>query len=1041
MMRLPIRGMQTTALAWLVTAGMSLLAAGVASDADAVPSSPTRATRPRDPLAVTLGAVEAPARERPAGAATYGRAPDDLFLRTPPDSLVAALMDSTNLTRMVGAIQRLQDFGSRYVVVDSCWAAGYWIRDRFEEYGYSGVRLDTFRTYTFQDSVDAMNVIAVKEGTTRPDEYVVLGGHYDSVTVENFYDPFAPAPGAEDNATAVAAVLEAARLLEGVPTDRSIMFACWSAEEEGLWGSRHFVAEAVEESLDIVVYLNMDCIGFLEPSPGEAPVIVFTDSLSFAIAGYMQTLAHTYTQYELQTCVRPFGASDHTSFWEAGYNVVDTGTTISSPYRHTIYDIIDNIEPEFARAIAAVNVAATAAVAGVTGEDANLPPETVRIANCAASVSPVTMRPTFEWNGVDFDGSVARYEYALESEINAREGARQDRQPDWQPLPAHQTTLTLDNLSEGSHVLLIRAIDDNDIADPSPVVYEFVTDPSLHPSLTVDLNFHPGARTFVGRQTAARAAPVRVYESERLVFTIAADASSYCGSADSVAVALVDSTVWSEWYRSPHELVLRPGPADTVVFLKTRDENNALTTGSVSLRVVPAPMDRSLLHVDDWFVGGIPEATHDAFYSDVLSGESCDVWDPFEHFENDLPTLPPMEELGRYRTVLWTLDRHGGFLRPAQAESAYHYLEGFVRAGGNIILEGQSSLATMGGTDHYSYQATYEPGDFIFEHVGVDSLRNAGVNSNESNPGQYGYAFLGGIAAATGGFPDVPVDTLGKWADGYQAYGGLPYCEIVRPLEETQRLYLFDSHINPDLSERPCATVLYPDDGTGTFAYLGFPLYYIQTGPASEMLGLLLDSVERWQQPASLSYFVWNAEPDTVTLSWYLTPADGPLGCSLERAVAGGAGGYRALSDSLVQPCSNGRYLFVDDSVEQLTTYSYRLVVTEQWGVTTTHGPWEVRTPSSRISPWLESPTPNPFSGTLSLRYGVAVDHRWVSVGVFDVSGRLVRTLREGAAQTGEYDATWDGTNERGHRVASGVYFVRVRVGPETLERKVVFLR
>jgi len=421
-----------------------------------------REAPPRDPLAVTLGAVEAPAWERPEGAPLHVRGPHELLLRTPPDSLVAALMDSTSLTRMIGTIQRLQDFGSRYVVVDSCWAAGYWIRDRFQEYGYSDVRLDTFRTMSFQDSVDAMNVIAVKEGTTRPSEYVVLGGHYDSVNAENFYDPLALAPGADDNATAVAAVLEAARLLKDVPTDRSIMFTCWSAEEVGLWGSRHFVAEAVAESLDIVVYLNMDCLGYIEPSPDEAPVIVFTDSLSLAIAGYMQTLAHAHTPYELQTCIRPIGASDHTSFWEAGYNVVDMGTTIASPYRHTTDDVLNNLDPDFARALAAVNVAATAAVAGVTGEDPNLPPETMRIANCAASVSPVTMRPTFEWIGMDFDGAVARFEYAVESDIDGKGGARRDRPPDWEPLPAHQTSLTLHGLDAGSHILYIRA---PDIAD------------------------------------------------------------------------------------------------------------------------------------------------------------------------------------------------------------------------------------------------------------------------------------------------------------------------------------------------------------------------------------------------------------------------------------------------------------------------------------------------------------------------------------------------------------------------------------------------
>jgi hypothetical protein len=1034
---LSCRTLPALAVALLVVA---LACSAERAVAGQLPEPPLQAGRV--PLAMELGEVAGPSLDDYRSAMPGHDDARDLLLNLPPDEFVASLMDSTSVENMAATIQRLQDFGSRYVVVDSCWAAGYWIRDRFEEYGYADVRLDTFRTMSFQDSVDAMNVIAVKEGTTRSSEYVVLGGHYDSASAENFSDPLAPAPGAEDNATAVAAVLEAARLLKDVPTERTIIFACWSAEEEGLWGSRDFVASAVEESLDIVVYLNMDCIGYLEPELDEAPVIVFTDSLSLAIAGYMQTLAHEHTDYEFQTCVRPFGASDHTSFWEAGYNVVDTGTTVSSPYRHTVEDVLDNIDPEFARAIAAVNVAATAAVAGGGGEDANLPPEPVRVANCAASVSPVTMRPTFEWGGVDFDGSIARFEYAVESQVHrdTADGAAgfYERPFEWEPLPPHQTSLTLEGLGEGAHILRIRAVDDEGAIDPSPATYEFVTDASLRPTLTVGLNFHPGARTFQGRRAGARVPPVTVYEHERLVFTVTSDASSYCGTADSVAVAIADSAAWSGRHESPYEFVLRPGPADTAVFFMTRDENGTATTGRVSLRTVPALMDRPLLRVDDWFVGGVPEAAHDAFYSEVLSGESCDVWDPFEHIQDYVPTLPSMEELGRYRTVLWTLDQQGGFLRPGQAESTYHWLEGFVRAGGNVILEGQASLETMGGEGQYFYDATYGPGDFIFDHVGVDSLRSAGASSNESVPELYGYAFLGGIAAASSGLPDVPVDTLGKWSEGYEAHGGVPYCEIVRPRDGTRRLYLFDSYLNPDLSERPCATVRYPDDGTGSFAWFGFPLYYLQTEPAEEMLALLLDSIRDWHEPASLSYFAWDAEPDSVVLSWYLTPPDGPIGCRLERS--GPTGGFHSLSDDPVLPGPGGRYRFVDGSVEWSTTYSYRLTVTEQWGVTTTHGPWEVSTPSALPSPWLESPHPNPFPGTTSIHYGVAADHRWVSVGVYDVSGRLVRMLREGPAQAGEYDVTWNGTNGRGDVVGSGVYFIRARIGQETLERKVVLL-
>jgi hypothetical protein len=789
-----------------------------------------------------------------------------------------------------------------------------------------------------------------------------------------------------------------------------------------------------------VVYLNMDCIGYLEPS-GEPPVIVFTDSLSLAIAGYMQTIAHAHTDYRAQTRVQPIGASDHNSFWEAGYRVVDSGTAISSPYRHTVEDVLENIDPDFARAIAAVNVATTAAVAGVVGEDPNLPPETVRVANCAASASPVTLRPTFEWDGVDFDGAVSLYEYALESDIGRRDG---DRPLDWKPLPAHQTALTLEDLPEGPNILHVRAIDDQGAVDPSPVVYEFTTDASLRPALTVETNFHPEVLDFEGpRGTSgdgARPAAFTVFDGERLVFTVASDASAYCGVADSVAFAVADTGDWSGWLPSPYELVLRPGPGDTAIHFRTRDENGATTEGSISLRTVTAPMDRPLLHVDDWFSGGVPEVDHDGFYAEVLSGESCVTWDPFEHLVEYVPTLPPMEELGRYRTVLWTLDQQGGFLQATQAESAYHSLEGFVRAGGNLIIEGQSSLLTLAGLDSYAYEATFARGGFVHDHVGVDSVRNAGVSANPSYPPQYGYAFLGGAATGALGLPDAPVDTLGKWADGYETYGGLPYCEIARPLPATRRLYLFDSHVNPVLAERPCATARFSDNETGSVAWFGFPLYYLQTAPATEMLTRVLGSMRSWQETPTLSYFTWDAEPDSVVLSWYLSPASASIECTLERA-GSSTGAYRAVNAEPILAGVDGRYRHTDDSVEELSTYYYRLVVTDRWGAVTAHGPWEVATYTSRTASWLDCPRPNPFFETARISYGVAFDHQWVAVAVYDLAGRLVKTLREGPAQAGRYEVTWDGTNAAGEAVGRSVYFVRARVGPETLERKVVLLR
>lgn len=83
---------------------------------------------------------------------------------------------------------------------------------------------------------------------------------------------------------------------------------------------------------------------------------------------------------------------------------------------------------------------------------------------------------------------------------------------------------------------------------------------------------------------------------------------------------------------------------------------------------------------------------------------------------------------------------------------------------------------------------------------------------------------------------------------------------------------------------------------------------------------------------------------------------------------------------------------------------------------------------------------PNPFNPEATIRYDVARRAR-VSLRIYDVSGRLVRTLVDGRRDAGRYDATWDGTDDRGHRVASGVYFCRLTAGTSAWARKLVMLK
>ena len=145
------------------------------------------------------------------------------------------------------------------------------------------------------------NVIGIKRGTAASNEVVVVGGHRDSVRVS---------PGANDNASGTAAVLEAARLLAAVPTARTIHFIGFGAEEVGLVGSAFYVRNATGT---IVGMVNMDMVG-RGPSimAGNASGNPLMLDIADAAA---RRLGMTLRRFR-------FGSSDHVSFEQAGVPAV-----------------------------------------------------------------------------------------------------------------------------------------------------------------------------------------------------------------------------------------------------------------------------------------------------------------------------------------------------------------------------------------------------------------------------------------------------------------------------------------------------------------------------------------------------------------------------------------------------------------------------------------------------------------------------------------------------------------------------------------------
>jgi len=88
----------------------------------------------------------------------------------------------------------------------------------------------------------------------------------------------------------------------------------------------------------------------------------------------------------------------------------------------------------------------------------------------------------------------------------------------------------------------------------------------------------------------------------------------------------------------------------------------------------------------------------------------------------------------------------------------------------------------------------------------------------------------------------------------------------------------------------------------------------------------------------------------------------------------------------------------------------------------------------------LNRAVPNPFTGSMSYAFEVAGGDQPVDVGVYNVAGRLVKSLVKSTLPTGRHTATWNGTDEGGAKVPSGVYFVRARYGAELQQQRVIYL-
>jgi hypothetical protein len=199
----------------------------------------------------------------------------------------------------------LQSVSTRYYnTADKDLVADY-LADKLTGYGYT-VTFDAFNS----GGTPCRNIVATKTGTTYPDEYVVVGGHYDSIS----QNPATLAPGAEDNGSGTASVMEIARISAARDFERTVQFVLFDSEEQGLYGSQHFVSEAVSAGRDIIAAITMDMVSYYD---SHYAVRIEGETPWEWLMTIMESNTDIHTDISNQKDYNSWG-SDHVPFQQAG---------------------------------------------------------------------------------------------------------------------------------------------------------------------------------------------------------------------------------------------------------------------------------------------------------------------------------------------------------------------------------------------------------------------------------------------------------------------------------------------------------------------------------------------------------------------------------------------------------------------------------------------------------------------------------------------------------------------------------------------------
>ncbi|MDM7916676.1 MAG: M28 family peptidase [Candidatus Eisenbacteria bacterium] len=277
------------------------------------------------------------------------------------DPIVQAIVAGVQQADLDEIWQTLDDFENRYISAEGNLQSTQWMLDTFHSYG-----LQAEFHYYMQSGQQRRNVVATLPGLVDPSKVVYICGHLDA-TSEN---TGLCAPGADDNGSGTAAVMEAAKILSQYLFEYTIKFACFNGEEQGLLGSAAYCDYIRSQGEDVVTAYNCDMIAYRGTDPAPPDLIIYTNSASQEFATTLSDAADQYIPGELDVIVHveSMSGSDHYSFWSEGYDAIcsiedEAWGDDFCPWYHTCNDRIERYPHDYILSCVKANVAALATTA------------------------------------------------------------------------------------------------------------------------------------------------------------------------------------------------------------------------------------------------------------------------------------------------------------------------------------------------------------------------------------------------------------------------------------------------------------------------------------------------------------------------------------------------------------------------------------------------------------------------------------------------------------------------------------------------------